>query len=121
MSSGRNRDLVSDTSRLEKEILDQVAICRRCRMCVAMCPTHEGWLTQSAVGRLNAINLHFKYGMGTTEELSRLLYACTTCRRCQYRCKMLSAGVNPTDIIIKARQLLVKKAQEGHALPVGSR
>jgi Fe-S oxidoreductase len=113
MSSGKSHDPVSDTSRLEKEILDQIAICRRCRMCVAMCPTHEGWLTQSAVGRLNAINLHFKYGLGTTEELSRLLYACTTCRRCQHRCKMLSAGVNPTDIIIKTRQLLVKKVQEG--------
>ena len=117
MSSGKAHALMSDTSRLEKEILDQIAICRRCRMCVATCPTHEGWLTQSAVGRLNAINLHFKYGLGSIEELARLLYACTTCRRCQVRCKMLSAGVDPTDIIIKARQLLVKKAQEGPEKP----
>lgn len=117
MAASNIHAVAGDTAGLEKEILDEIAICRRCRMCVPMCPTHEGWLTQSAVGRLNAINLHFKYGLGTTEELANLLYACTTCRRCQQRCKMLSAGVNPTDIIIRTRQLLVRKAQEGFENP----
>jgi len=100
-----------DQKDLEKEIFEQTLRCSKCRMCVSMCPTYEGWLTQSSVGRLLAINLHFKYGLGSEEELSKLLFSCTTCRRCQERCKALATGVTPTDTIIKARQLLVKRAQ----------
>ena len=95
---------------METEILNTIQTCINCRMCVHMCPTYEGWLTQSAFGRLAAINLHLKYGLGTEEALSRLLFDCATCRRCQERCKMLSTNVTPTDIIIKTRQLLARKA-----------
>lgn len=77
-----------------------------------MCPTYEGWFTESSMGRLAAINLHFKYGLGDAKDLSDLLYACTSCRRCQQRCKMVSVGVSPANIIVKARQLLVREAQE---------
>ena len=107
MNSNQN---VGDLEDPEKAILESIQICRRCRMCVDMCPTHEGWLTQSSIGRLAAINLHFKYGLGSEEELSSLLYSCATCRRCEERCKMLSVGVSPADIIIKARQLLIDRA-----------
>jgi Fe-S oxidoreductase len=67
------------------------------------------------MGRLVAINLHFKYGLGSKEELSDLLYSCTTCRRCEEQCRMISVGVSPADTILKARELLVKRchAQEG--------
>ena len=95
---------------MQEEILGFIQTCINCRMCVPMCPTYEGWVTQSAFGRLAAINLHLKYGLGTEEELSRLLFECATCRRCQERCKMLSTNVTPTDIIIKTRQLLARKA-----------
>jgi Fe-S oxidoreductase len=94
---------------LEKEVLEAIQICRKCRICIAMCPTFEGWFTQSSMGRLTAINCHFKYGLGNEEELIKLLFACTTCRRCEERCKMVSMGVSPTDIILKTRQLLVKR------------
>jgi Fe-S oxidoreductase len=93
------------------KIVDSIHACRRCKMCVDMCPTHEGWLTQSSMGRLAAIYLHFKYEMGDEEELSNLLYSCASCRRCEERCKMLSVGVSPADIIIEARQVLVRRAQ----------
>ncbi len=96
---------------LEKEITDNVQRCWKCRMCVAMCPTYEGWLTQSTAGRLMAINLYIKHGIGSIEELSDLLYSCTTCRRCQERCRALSTDCRPADTIIKARQYLVKKAE----------
>lgn len=96
---------------LEKEILVGIQLCIKCRMCVNMCPTYEGWSTQGPYGRLMAINLHFKYGLGSEEELSDLLFACTTCRRCQERCKMLSTSAGSTDTIVKARNLLVKRAQ----------
>ncbi|MGD8985860.1 MAG: (Fe-S)-binding protein [Desulfobacteraceae bacterium] len=106
-------DNIQETDRLkemEEEILSFIQTCINCRMCVPMCPTYEGWVTQSAFGRLAAINLHLKYGLGTEEELSRLLFDCATCRRCQERCKMLSTNVTPTDVIIKTRQLLARKA-----------
>jgi Fe-S oxidoreductase len=102
---------ISDLKNLEKEITDNVQRCWKCRMCVAMCPTYEGWLTKSAAGRLMAINLHIKYGLGSEEDLGDLLYSCTTCRRCQVRCRMVSTDCNPADTIIKARQYLVRRAK----------
>jgi Fe-S oxidoreductase len=97
---------------LRQEILDDVQVCRKCRMCVNMCPTFEGWFTQSAMGRLVAINLHLKYGLGDEKELSDLIYACTSCLRCRQRCRNASVGVSPGDIILKTREYLVRKARE---------
>ena len=102
----------TSTKDLEKEILDKVQTCIRCRMCVNMCPTYEGWFTQSSAGRLAAINLRLRYNIGEDEELSRLLYDCATCRRCQERCKMFSTNTSPADIILKTRQWLAKKEKE---------
>ena len=97
---------------IERELIDAIQVCRKCRMCVSVCPTYEGWFTQCSMGRLIAINLHLKYGLGTLEELSKLLFACTSCRRCEEKCKMVSMGVSPADIIVRARQLLVEKWQK---------
>lgn len=102
----------NDMEALEKEILDKIQTCIRCRMCVRMCPTYEGWFTQSSAGRLAAINLRLRYGLGDDEALSRLLYDCATCRRCQERCRMLSTNVTPADIILKTRQWLAKKEEQ---------
>lgn len=96
---------------LEKEIIAGTQTCIKCRMCLGMCPTYEGWSTQGAYGRLMAINHHLKYGIGSEEELSDLLFSCATCRRCLERCKMLSSGAGPTDIIIKTRSYLAKRAK----------
>ena len=100
-----------DLEEQKKQILNEIRSCRKCRMCVDMCPTYEGWFSQSSMGRLTAINFHFKYGLGNIEELSKMLFNCTTCRRCEERCKMVSVGVSPVDIIIKARKLLVEMAE----------
>jgi len=96
---------------LEKEITSGIQSCIRCRECLTMCPTYEGWATQGPYGRLMAINLHLKYGLGSEEELSDLLFACSTCRLCMERCKRLSSGTKTTDIIVKARQYLAKRAK----------
>ena len=101
----------SELAKLEKEITQTVQRCWKCRMCVAMCPTYEGWFSQSTPGRLMAINLFIKHGLGSLEELSDMLYACTTCRRCQERCQALSTNCRPADTILKARRYLVKKAE----------
>lgn len=102
----------SDLQQLEKEITDNVQRCWKCRMCVAMCPTYEGWFTQSAAGRLMAINLYIKHGLGDEKKLSDILYSCATCRRCQDRCRELSTDCHPADTILKARQYLVKRAED---------
>ncbi len=101
----------SDLKSLEKEITESVQRCWKCKMCVGMCPTYEGWFTQSTAGRLMGINLYIKHGLGSLEDLSDILYSCTTCRRCQERCKALSTDCRPADTIIKARQYLVKLAE----------
>ena len=98
----------SDLNTLAKEITDSVQRCWKCRMCVAMCPTYEGWFTQSAAGRLMAINLFIKQGLGDVKTLSDILYSCAACRRCQERCMELSTDCRPADTILKARQYLVK-------------
>ena len=106
-----SKGMCDDIEEMERDIIDRIQVCNGCRMCVAMCPTFEGWYTQSAYGRLSAVNLHFKYGLGSVEELSRILFECATCRRCQERCRVLSRNVGPADVILKARQVLVKKSQ----------
>ena len=100
-----------ELKKLEKEILSEIQQCFKCRMCVGVCPTYERWYSESAVGRLVAINLHLKYGLGNEEELSDLLFTCTTCGRCKVLCRQLSKAVDSTDTIIKARNYLIKKAQ----------
>lgn len=96
---------------LEKTLLDLLSDCTRCKMCVSMCPTYEGWFSQSPVGRLMAILHHLKYGIGSEKELADLLFSCTTCRKCQVTCGRRSAGTKTLDIIIKARNFLVKTHQ----------
>jgi Fe-S oxidoreductase len=96
---------------LRQEILADLQVCRKCRMCVSMCPTFEGWFTQSSMGRLTAINLHLKYGLGDEKQLWDLLYACTSCRRCRQRCRNASMGVSPADIILKTREYLVRRTR----------
>ena len=98
----------NDYKKLQNDISDQMMLCSKCRMCVAVCPTNEGWYSQSAYGRLSAIKLYFILGAGTKTGLSKLLYSCAVCRRCQEMCRMLSMDAKPSDIILRARELLVK-------------
>ena len=103
--------IVNGLDELAIQMLDSIARCFKCRMCVTACPTYEGWLSYSPIGRILAINYHFKYGLGSKEELSDLLFSCAICRRCQERCKAVGTGSNPTDVIVKARTLLIRDAQ----------
>ncbi len=100
-----------DLKQLEDEIIDGVRQCCHCKMCTTVCPTYEGWFTQTAMGRLAAIFAHLEYGLGSEEELSDLLFSCTTCRRCQSLCKVMSAGTESADLIVKTRHLLAKRAE----------
>ena len=81
-----------ELEKMEKEILDGIQTCIRCRMCAKVCPTYEGWFTQSSIGRLSAINLHLKHGLGSEEALSRLLYGA----RISLYVSLISVGIGVT-------------------------
>jgi Fe-S oxidoreductase len=100
-----------ELQKLESEIIDGIRQCSHCRMCVSVCPTYEGWFTQTSMGRLAAIYAHLRYELGSEEELSKLLFSCSTCRRCQNLCRALSAGADTTDLIVKTRNYLAKRAK----------
>jgi len=96
---------------LEDKIIDGIRQCSHCRMCVTACPTYEGWFTQTSMGRLAAIYAYLRYGLGSEEELSNLLFSCSTCRRCQSLCRAMSAGTDTTDLIVETRNYLAKRAE----------
>ena len=91
------------------EQIDLMTICQKCRMCLRVCPTYTGWYTEGPYGRIIATYYHYKYGIGSKQELSALLYTCTTCKKCQVLCKKMAMGVQTTDLIIAARRLLVQE------------
>jgi len=103
--------LEKDIQALKKDVIEGLRQCSHCKMCVGVCPTYEGWYTQSSMGRLAAIYAFLEYGLGSEKELSKLLFSCVACRRCQNICRAMSAGTETTDLIIKARNLLVKRSE----------
>jgi len=107
-----NSNTKNHYEKFKDELLESIRVCKRCRMCVVTCPTYEGWLTQTPIGRISAIYYHFLYGIGSQEQLSALLYSCTTCRRCKERCKELMTGVNAAEVIVKARELLAAMSSD---------
>ena len=95
------------------EQIDLMKICQKCRMCLRVCPTYMGWYTEGPFGRVIAAYYHYKYGIGSKQELSALLFTCTTCKKCQVLCKKMAMGVQTTDLIIAARKLLVEEIAIG--------
>ena len=102
---------IDNLQQLKDDIVNGIRQCSHCKMCVSVCPTYEGWFTQSSMGRLAAIYAFLQFGLGSEEELSKLLFSCSTCRRCQSLCRAMSAGADTTDIIVKTRNLLARKAK----------
>ena len=103
---------IENVQELERYLLDMLSDCSRCKMCVGVCPTYEGWYSQSAVGRMMALYYHLKYGIGSEKEISDLLFSCSTCRKCQARCQRMSVGTKSVDIIIKGRNLLIQRHRD---------
>lgn len=92
---------------LKKELLLATQQCIACKFCVPSCPLYSGWLTDSATGRMQSLHYAIKQGMDLDERLRDILYACTTCGNCEYKCKSLAQSVKVTDIVKKARQMFV--------------
>ena len=104
--------ITDDIRKLEEEIIIAVQQCSKCKMCVAVCPTYETWLTEGPVGKLQATYYHIKHGIGTDKELSDLLFRCTTCGKCKLQCSSFSAGTDTVGTIVNARRLLAMKASK---------
>lgn len=96
---------------MKKELLLATQQCVACEFCVPSCPLYSGWLTDSATGRMQSLRYAIKQGMDLDERLRDILYACTTCGNCEYKCKSLSQSVKVTDIVKKARQMFVKEGK----------
>lgn len=93
---------------LLSEVIDLLKVCQKCKMCLSVCPLYKDWYTEGPIGRLLAVYYHFNYGVGTKQELTDILFTCTTCKKCQNLCKQMAMGVETTDLIIKARRILVE-------------
>lgn len=111
---GQKMSRVKDSKKvqdLKKELLIATQQCMACKFCVPSCPLHSGWLTDSATGRMQSLHYALKQGKVDDERLRDILYACTTCGNCEYKCKSLSQNVKVTDIVKKARRMFVKVGQ----------
>ena len=102
-----------DLAALLSEATDLLQVCQKCKMCLSVCPLYTRWYTEGPIGRILAIYYHLKYDIGSREELSKLLFTCTTCRKCQTLCKEMAMGVDTTDLIVMARQILVETINVG--------
>jgi glycolate oxidase len=97
-----------ERKQLEKDLLLATQQCIACEFCVPSCPLYSGWLTDSATGRMQSLHYAIKKGKALDERLRDILYACTLCGACEYKCKSLSQSVKVVEIVKKARQLFTK-------------
>ena len=100
-----------EIKKMREELLLATQQCIACEFCVPSCPLYSGWLTDSATGRMQSLHYAMKQGMDLDERLMSILYSCTTCGNCEFKCKSFSQSVKVTDIVKKARQLYVKEGK----------
>lgn len=89
------------------QLEDQIANCMRCGNCMEVCPIYKEVKKESGVARgklavIEAINKGF---LEISTEFTHLMSVCTSCKACAAKCP---CGVKPDEIIIKAREAIVK-------------
>ncbi len=97
-----------EINKIKKDLLLATQQCIGCEFCVPSCPLHFGWLTDSATGKMQSLHYAMKWDMDIDERLMKIIYSCTLCGACEYKCKSLSQSVKVVDIIKKAREMFVK-------------
>ena len=100
-----------EIKKMKSDLLLATQQCVACEFCVPSCPLYSGWLTDSATGRMQSLHYALKQGLDLDERLRSILYSCTTCGNCEFKCKSFSQAVKVTDIVKKARQLYVKEGK----------
>jgi heterodisulfide reductase subunit C len=100
-----------EIKKMKEDLLLATQQCIACEFCVPSCPLYSGWLTDSATGRMQSLHYAIKNKMDLDDRLRDILYSCTTCGNCEFKCKSFSQAVKVTDIVKKARQLYVKEGK----------
>jgi len=94
------------------EFIDELAAdilnCVKCKFCVSSCPMYEGWLSQSAPGKMQSIYYIIKHGLKPDDKIRDILYSCTLCSQCKDICSQKSAGAEYIETIKRARAFLVE-------------
>lgn len=98
---------------LKEKILDTVRRCRNCNYCYPECPVFastRGFLTNGPSGIMAsmfyAINWNLLEGKDG-EDLRDIIYACTTCKRCEFRCEQSASATPVVEVIETARKFLL--------------
>ena len=93
---------------IERDLNEALLSCEKCHFCNTVCPVVDTRVTQGPFG----INRTIYYGLKWNkfnEELRDLVYSCTTCGKCDLMCKKVSRALPLTEIIEKARELILEK------------
>ncbi len=98
---------------LVKSIEDNIFKCWNCNFCYSTCPINQSmipYMVHGPSGITQSIYYAIKWDLfSKREELTHILYSCTTCNGCTITCKEMSAGVDVLKIIEEGRKLLVDK------------
>ncbi|RMF91126.1 MAG: (Fe-S)-binding protein [Methanobacteriota archaeon] len=88
--------------------MDDLEVCMRCGFCRASCPVFDETLAESgtARGKIAIIHALLQGELEPTETVRQRIFECTLCGRCAQSCP---AGVDTTEIFIRARQELLGK------------
>lgn len=97
---------------IEKDLNEALISCEKCHFCNTVCPVVDTRVTQGPFG----INRAIYYGLQWNEftaSLRDLVYSCTTCGKCDLMCEKVSRALPLTEIIEKARELLLVEKMVG--------
>ena len=105
---------------LTKNLARQVDLCSRCGFCRAVCPVFGATLRPAlgARGKLHILKEILAGRVELNQELAGIFHQCTLCGSCAATCPV---GVDPSEIILAARERAVKAGLRPDYLEVQSR
>jgi len=97
---------------IERDLNEALIACEKCHFCNTVCPVVDTRITQGPFGINRAIYYAIKWNE-FNEELRDLVYSCSTCGKCDIMCKKVSRALPLTELIEKARELLLVEKEAG--------
>jgi len=97
---------------IEQYLNEALITCEKCHFCNTVCPVVDTRVTQGPFGINRAIYYGLKWNE-FNEELRDLVYSCSTCGKCDLMCKKVSRALPLTELIEKARELLLIEKMAG--------
>lgn len=99
-----------EVANTQEKLLYDALLCSRCKFCTTLCPTYDGWLGKSPVGRIQAILYTLNHKKADFGKLGNIFFSCTLCGACEEICKTFMGGVKIKEIIELARSQIVERA-----------